>query len=176
MSENLAKIDASSLEIIDKVDPLIRALPPAQQQDVRRIVTTAIAYQGPLPPPEMLEQYGKIIANGPERMMALLEKQTDHRISMESQIVKSRVSITRNGQWMAFGLSVFFGVAAFYLGIEGYVWKLRGSHPLGRQPLRSSKPSDGVFSFAAPQRCPEFAFVPLAQLDFRQRRLHHRVQ
>lgn len=108
------------VEVIERVDPLIKALPQAQQQEVRQIVSTAIAFQGPLPPPAMLEHYGRIIPNGPERMMALLEKQTDHRIAMETKLVNGRVSITRTGQWMAFALSIFFGSTAVYLGINGH--------------------------------------------------------
>ena len=70
----------------------------------------------------MLEHYGKIIPNGPERLMALLEKQTDHRIAMETKLVNGRVAVTQTGQWMAFGLSIFFGSTAAYLGINGHEW------------------------------------------------------
>ncbi len=122
MSQEPEKIAADVVEVIEKVNPLIRALPIAQQREVRQIVTTAIAFQGPLPPPEMLEHYGKLIPNGPERMMALLEKQTDHRIAMETKLVNGRVSVTRTGQWMAFVLSVFFGSTAAFLGINGHEW------------------------------------------------------
>lgn len=122
MSQEPEKIATDVVEVIEKVNPLIRALPIAQQQEVRQIVTTAIAFQGPLPPPEMLEHYGKLIPNGPERMMALLEKQTDHRIAMETKLVNGRVSVTRTGQWMAFVLSVFFGSTAAFLGINGHEW------------------------------------------------------
>lgn len=122
MSTESEKIATDVVEVIEKVDPLIRALPAAQQQEVRQIVTTAIAFQGPLPPPAMLEHYGKIIPNGPERMMALLEKQTDHRIAMETKLVSGRISVTRTGQWMAFALSLFFGATAAYLGVNGHEW------------------------------------------------------
>lgn len=110
------------VEVIDRVDPLIKALPQAQQQEVRQIVSTAIAFQGPLPPPAMLEHYGRIIPNGPERMMALLEKQTDHRVNMEAKLVESKISVTRTGQRMAFFLSLFFGSIALFLGYTGHEW------------------------------------------------------
>ncbi|MGH8832880.1 MAG: DUF2335 domain-containing protein [Polaromonas sp.] len=116
------RIPADAVELIEKVDPLIRALPPEQQQEVRQIVTTAIAFQGPLPPPGMLEHYGRIIPNGPERMMALLEKQTEHRVNMETKLVDGRASVTKTGQWMAFILSLFFGSMAAFLGYTGHEW------------------------------------------------------
>jgi len=116
------KIPTDVVEVIEKVDPLIKTLPPAQQQEVRQIVTTAIAFQGPLPPPGMLEHYGRIIPDGAERLMALLEKQTDHRVNMETKLVDGRVSVAKTGQWMAFILSLFFGSISVFLGYTNHEW------------------------------------------------------
>lgn len=122
MSQAQDNIATDVVEVIEKVDPLIRGLPAAQQQEVRQIVTTAIAFQGPLPPPGMLEHYERLIPNGAERMMVLLEKQTGHRIAMESKLVDGRIMATQTGQWMAFVLSILFGSAAAYLGATGHEW------------------------------------------------------
>ena len=80
----------------------------------------AMSFQGPLPPPEILAHYGRIIPNGAERLMVLLEKQTDHRISVESRLVDARISTTSKGQYIAAGLSVFFGWIAGFLGYTGH--------------------------------------------------------
>lgn len=120
------KIPTTAVEVVDQVTPLIQSLPKDKQVEVRRLVMTAMSFQGPLPPPEILAQYGQIIPNGAERLMVLLEKQTDHRISIESRLVEARVSTTSNGQRIAAGLSVFFGVIALFLGYTGHDW-LAGS-------------------------------------------------
>lgn len=44
------------------------AQPPA-----RRISASISAFQGPLPPPEVLEQYGRIVPNGADRIVAMAE-------------------------------------------------------------------------------------------------------
>lgn len=114
------KLSSEVTHIVEQVEPLISGLPPAKQQEVRQLlITTASSFQGPLPPPEMLEHYGRLIKNGPERLMLLLEKQTDHRINMESKLVRSRIGVTSVGQWMAFLLSLFFGVIALLFAFHG---------------------------------------------------------
>ena len=114
------KIPTTAVEVVDQVTPLIQSLPKEKQVEVRRLVMTAMSFQGPLPPPEILAHYGQIIPNGAERLMVLLEKQTDHRISVESRLVEARVSTTSNGQRIAAGLSVFFGLIAAFLGYTGH--------------------------------------------------------
>ena len=119
-AEDGEKIPTTAVEVVEQVTPLIQGLPKEKQVEVRRLVMTAMSFQGPLPPPEILAQYGHIIPNGPERMMAQLEKQTAHRIDMEAALVRARVATTRNGQFIAAGLSVFFGLVAAFLGYTGH--------------------------------------------------------
>lgn len=115
-------IPPTAVEVVDKVEPLIRTLPVDKQEEIRHAITTAIAYQGPLPPPQMLAQYGAVVPDSPERIIRLLEKQTDHRIAMETALVRGQVSSTSRGQFMAFGLSVFFGCVAAWLGYHNHDW------------------------------------------------------
>lgn len=72
-------------------------------------------YSGPLPPPQMLEQYNKVVPNGAERIMAMAEKQLDHRHELESVVIKSRAKSERLGTHYAFILAVLFGLGAVYL-------------------------------------------------------------
>jgi uncharacterized membrane protein len=147
------KIPTTAVEVVDQVTPLIQSLPKEKQVEVRRIVTTAMSFQGPLPPPEILAQYGEIIPHGAERLMVLLEKQTDHRISIESRLVEARVSTTSNGQRIAAGLSVFFGLVAAFLGYTGHdilagsigvttIVGLAVVFVLGKEPGRKTLPGE----------------------------------
>lgn len=106
-------------EVVDKVEPLIRTLPPEKQTALRQILTS-VQYQGPLPPPAMMEDYARIIPNGADRLVILLEKQTAHRIAMEDKLVTGRITVTKNGQFIAAGLSIFFGLVAAFLGYTGH--------------------------------------------------------
>jgi uncharacterized membrane protein len=104
-------------ELVEQVEPLIRSLPQEKQTQLRQIIATSIQYhQGPLPPPTMMAEYGQVIPDGANRLMILVEKQTDHRIAMESELVRGRVAVTKRGQAIAGCLSIFFGLVAGVLG------------------------------------------------------------
>lgn len=151
MSDEKSQGDVAS-EVVERVEPLIKALPPEKQEEVRHIIETSVQYQGPLPPPSMMVEYNKVIPNGADRIMVLLEKQTDHRITVERQMVTEHISVAKRGQWFATGLSVFFGCIALFLGLEGKE-VLAGSlgvstiiglavvFVLGREPGATRRPS-----------------------------------
>lgn len=53
----------------------------------------AIAMQGPLPPPAILADYNAIVPDAAERILAMAERQNEHRISMEAGLLDHQ---TRN--------------------------------------------------------------------------------
>ena len=71
-------------------------------------------WQGPLPPPDILSGYN-VVENGAERLFSMIEKQSDHRIRIESTVVQSDNNLAARGQW--FGLIVVLAV----LGLAGYM-------------------------------------------------------
>lgn len=102
MSEDKGTVSKEApQEIVEIVAPLLTALPAEQKREALRVISQSIQYQGPLPPPEMMAGYAKVIDDGPNRLMKLLEKQTDHRIEMESKLVGTKVSTTKHGQYFA---------------------------------------------------------------------------
>lgn len=102
---------------VAELEPILEKLPAPQREKIRQIL---VQYQGPLPPPAMMEEYARLIPNAPERLMSLLEQQTAHRISMESTLITSRIALTKRGQWFAFFLSIFFGVITVVLALSGH--------------------------------------------------------
>jgi len=63
-------------------------------------------YSGPLPHPKILKQYDEIVPGSAERIIAQSEKQTDHRIAMESHVVTSGETNERIGMILGFLLAV----------------------------------------------------------------------
>jgi uncharacterized membrane protein len=66
-------------------------------------------FSGPLPPPEILEQYQSIDPNFPERIIAMAEQQAAHRQHLEKQAVEAQIRDdksqrveTRIGQFLGF--------------------------------------------------------------------------
>jgi uncharacterized membrane protein len=74
-----------------------------------------MSFEGPLPPPQLLAQYEAAIPGLGERIITLMEKQTDHRITLEKHVIGSDIS---RSKW---GLAAGFVVAMAGLGISYYL-------------------------------------------------------
>lgn len=60
----------------------------SQQELAQEVVGfVAASFSSPLPPPEILEKYGKIIPNGAERIMVMAEAQSAHRRDLEKTVM-----------------------------------------------------------------------------------------
>ena len=68
------------------------------------------SHSGPLPDAETLIQYNSVIPNGADRIMSMAEKQQNHRISIETQVIISQNKQSGLGQ--VFGLIIgLFGIS-----------------------------------------------------------------
>ena len=76
-------------------------------------------WSGSLPRPEDFAKFGEIIPDAPERILRMAEKEQEHRISLESQIVPANNQAGRRGQLLGASISVLalvLAVAAAYIG------------------------------------------------------------
>ena len=90
--------DGTSEEsLVQKLQPFIK---PNSRQQVERVVTTVMqkSHSGPLPAPEDLEQYGRIVDRGAERIFDMTEREQAHRHLMERRVVRSEFGIRFIGQ------------------------------------------------------------------------------
>lgn len=74
----------------------------------------AAFYQGPIPPPSVLEGYNNIVPDAAERIIRLAEEQSNHRMNMETKVIQSNVMNERLGVVFAFVVvlvSVIGGIA-----------------------------------------------------------------
>jgi len=74
---------------------------------------------GPLPPPEALARYNDVIPSGAERILAMAERQSVHRESLEAKVVNANVSSQKMGSIFAFVLSLVAIVGGIWLIHEG---------------------------------------------------------
>ncbi len=81
---------------------------------------------GPLPSPDAVQRYEQVLPGAADRIMKLLESQSEHRMDMETALVEGALRTERLGQ--VFGLSivvVVFAVSAWLIdgghGISGTV-------------------------------------------------------
>lgn len=88
--------------------------------------TRRTTFQGPLPPPEVLQQYGEVRPDLVDRIVTMAERQGEHRRAIESKIVEA--SLRNSGRGQLFGLIIgLFGLGAAALcviqghGISGTI-------------------------------------------------------
>lgn len=76
-------------------------------------------YQGPIPPPVIMEGYKNLDPSFPERIMSEFEKNSEHIRVMQEKAQDAEIAKDRRGQWMAFILTLLLlGIIGFslYLG------------------------------------------------------------
>lgn len=79
-------------EISKSIDPeLLKNVPKAQRVELFRQIKMSRTHSGPLPSPETLEEYSRLINNGAERIMVMAEKQSAHRMALERKFMNSNI-------------------------------------------------------------------------------------
>ena len=75
-----------------------------------QIVGLRVDFQGPLPPPEVLEGYARLVSSAPERILQMAERQAAHRQEIER----------RNSRRPWLGILTGSLIALALLGLAGY--------------------------------------------------------
>lgn len=82
-------------------------------------ITVSQTYSGPLPSPEDIKKYEEILPGSAERFLKMVEKQADHRMSLEKIVVPSQQEQGKRGQNYALYLVsalILSGVAMTFFG------------------------------------------------------------
>lgn len=114
--DNLEEIPQELQEFMDELE----ALP--KEDKARAILSiTRSSYRGPIPPPELLEGYERILPGSADRIIAMTERQQNHRIDLEATVVTSNAKDAHLGVIFAFilGLLVIGGGIAIILMDKG---------------------------------------------------------
>lgn len=65
-------------------------------------ISQLINWQGPLPPPQALEDYDRVVKNGAERVFKQFEKEGNHRRDMERSHLNAQIRDLMIGKALAF--------------------------------------------------------------------------
>lgn len=84
------------------------------QSSGAKVAVHAETYSGPLPKPDALQEYDRIVPGAAERILRMAEKQAEHRQYLEKTVI---VGDTKRANW---GLAAGFIVAMSGLGAA--VW------------------------------------------------------
>jgi uncharacterized membrane protein len=107
---------AESEEVSSTV--LEEAVVEERAADVQVIQRITRFHSSPLPDAETLSTYAKLIPNGADRVMSLVERQTEHRHRREFADTRQAV----RSHWMAYTLALVLSGIGLCLGLKGHDW------------------------------------------------------
>ncbi len=81
--------------------------------------TETSVFYSPYPPPEALSQYNEVMPGSAERLIQLIELQTNHRMSLEKAVVNSDIRRASTGLWLGFLISLVALALAGYCSYRG---------------------------------------------------------
>ena len=105
-------------DIAEQAEEILEALP----EEIRAEVVRAVSFQhfqGPLPPPSILEGYEKILPGSADRIISMTERQQQHRIDMERARLYADIRMEQMGLGAGFVLAVVLAVGGIWLAFEG---------------------------------------------------------
>lgn len=85
--------------------------PPQRRASIVAASQQVTEFSGPLPPPDTLAKYDQVLPGLAERIVALAEKQSAHRQSLEVATVGGNIAAQACGQWLAFAI-VLVGIVS----------------------------------------------------------------
>lgn len=106
---NSEKDIVNSDDLIQEIDNL----PDEEKNKVIASVTQEYSYSGILPHPILLKQFDDVLPGTAERIIAMTEKEGEHRRNLEKEIVNSEFKTQKMG--------IIFGFMIALIGIVGSV-------------------------------------------------------
>jgi len=88
----------------------------ADEAEVRQFFQM-ISYQAPLPPPDMLAAYERILPGAAKRIFDRMERQADHRQWAEKVKLEADIMAQKKGQYFAFIMGLIGLIGGF-----GLIW------------------------------------------------------
>ena len=101
-----------------------RAVRRREQAQQGRVSSRQVAasYQGPLPLPGHFEQYNQTLPGAADRILAMAENNSQHRMKMEGKTLIWTSAQVIIGQVLGFLLCALIVAAGAYVAIKGHAW------------------------------------------------------
>lgn len=94
-------------------------------------VKSTESHIGPIPHPQILEGYDRLIPGAAEKIMQQAEQQARHRQNLEKLLAEEGVKQEKRGQWFGFILGALSMGAGTFLTYRGMMqWEVLYSRPL----------------------------------------------
>lgn len=83
---------------------------------------TAVQFRGPLPPPQILEEYDKIVPGSAERILKMAEEQQKHRFKIENKVATIESITSICGIVAGFILGMTTVIGGIVVAMSGKEW------------------------------------------------------
>ena len=92
---------------------------PTPGRSVVSVSRSLESFEGPLPPPAVLEGYERVLPGSAERILRMAEQQAEHRRVVFTTLVEADTSRARWGLWLGAVVAVAFILAATAMVLAG---------------------------------------------------------
>lgn len=112
----------------EEFQKIINLIPQEKREEAERSLVgffyrKSERFIGPMPPPHYLKQYDEVIPGGAERILAMAERQSNHRMGLEDFSIREEHRQSSKGQNLGFGIAVIslgLAFAASYFGHDAF--------------------------------------------------------
>lgn len=77
------------------------------------------SFSGPLPPPEVLEHFNRVVPGSADRIIRMAEEQFAHRTELEKKVINSDIARSKWGQILGFTIAIVGLVVSALVAIYG---------------------------------------------------------
>lgn len=101
--------------LLEEVNPEVGDILDKLAPDEKRVISTMISYQGPLPPPHLLKGYAETYPEAPEKIFSMAESQQKHRQELEKDGLKKTYKYQLSGLIFGFIITLVLIIGAIVL-------------------------------------------------------------
>jgi len=110
--------------VAEQKPDLLKGIPIPKQRELKEAFSIGISmvqqiHSGPLPAPQTLELYAKIIPEGAERIMSMAEKEQAFRHEYDKTMMGRQKNIESRGQFFGFIICLFVLGGGIWLSYTG---------------------------------------------------------
>jgi uncharacterized membrane protein len=98
---------------------VLEKLPPEEKEKLVRVVREVATFQGPIPPPSIIEGYERVLPGSGQTIIEEFKKEGEHRRDIEKALAKHSMSISRRAQLYALLLGMTGLGGGIYLCATG---------------------------------------------------------
>lgn len=115
-------VKTPTIQLPNQMEEVIKTLPKEKQEILIAGFTQIQSFSGPIPPPNVLQGYEDVLKGSAERILSMAEKQSNHRIEMESTVVKR--GLNQKSWGVAIGGIALFVILGMVTGFAllGLLW------------------------------------------------------